>query len=179
VTACPQPCTVWGDLSKPATLTITQRMPDGGAEDLGSALVLQVPPQGGHVAYIGARVENFEGCRLELVASLYPPDSGLLATEERRRVDLTVNGGSDPSDPANFANVPVCPNYGTRDFPGLAWTLVVEAKQRDGRTVSATRTVVPTCAFGASFCQCECSSGYEFGKCEGHDGGADGGVDGG
>ncbi|MBK7862067.1 MAG: hypothetical protein IPJ65_26315 [Archangiaceae bacterium] len=61
---------MWGDLSQPAALTVTQRMPDGGAEALGDELFVQVPPQGGHVAYVGAKVTNFEGCRLELRASL-------------------------------------------------------------------------------------------------------------
>ncbi|MBK7862173.1 MAG: hypothetical protein IPJ65_26875 [Archangiaceae bacterium] len=142
-------------------------MPDGGAEALGDELFVQVPPQGGHVAYVGAKVTNFEGCRLELRASLYPPDSGSLAAEEKRRVDLTVDGASDPSDPANFANVPVCPNYGTRDFPGLPWVLVVEAKQRDGRSVSVTRTVVPSCAYGAAHCATASARGLRAGQLRG------------
>jgi hypothetical protein len=169
--SCPEPCTVWGDLSKPPSLTATQRMPDGGAEDLGAVLVLQPPPQGGHVAYVGARVQNFEGCRIELTATLYPPDSGLIAAYESRRVDLTVNGGSDPSDPAHFANVPVCPNYGDRDYVGLPWRLVVEAKDRSGKSLQAEYTVVPTCDAGGPQCECECRAGYELGKCGAKDGG--------
>lgn len=169
--SCPEPCRVWGDVSKPAALAVTQRMPDGGVEPLNGTLFLQVPPQGGHVVYVGAQVNNFEGCRLELSASLFEPDSGVLATEEKRRVDLTLDGGSDPSDPAHFANIPVCPNFGARDFTGVDWRLVVEVKQRDGRKVSASLPVTLSCATGASFCECECRAGYEFGKCEGRDGG--------
>lgn len=147
-------------------------MPDGGAEDVGGTVYLQVPPQGGHVAYVGARVHNFEGCRLVLSASLVDPGSGALETEELRRVDLTVDGGSDPADPANFANVPVCPNFGVRDFPGPTWRLVVSAEQRDGRKVSTTMPVVLSCATGGAECACECAAGYELGKCGGfRDGG--------
>ncbi|MBK7862066.1 MAG: hypothetical protein IPJ65_26310 [Archangiaceae bacterium] len=53
----------------------------------------------------------------------------------------------------------------------MPWVLVVEAKQRDGRSVSVTRTVVPSCAYGAAHCDCECRAGYELGNCEGRDGG--------
>jgi hypothetical protein len=169
---CPQqPCTVWGDLSQPASLEITQRMPDGGVEPAGGTLLLQVPPQGGHVAYVGVRVKNFEGCRVELSASVFDPDSGHLATEEKRRVDITLDGMSDPSDPANFANLPVCPNFGTRDYVGPGWSLVVEAKQRDGRAVKTTVPIVFSCDAGGWDCACECAQGYEFGKCGAADGG--------
>jgi len=143
-------------------------MPDGGAEELVDALVLQVPPQGGHVAYVGAQLQNFVEC-IELSAALREP-GGALAAEEKRRVDLE-DGRSDPAEPANFANVPVCPNFGSRDFPGFSWRLEVTASSRDGRSsVSRTLDVVPTCAFGGPQCACECAAGYDFGKC-GRDGG--------
>lgn len=171
LSACPEPCTVWGDLSQPASLTVTQRLPDGGVEDVGRTLYLQVPPQGGQVVYVGVRLQNFEGCRLELSASVLVPDSGHLETEEKRRVDVTLGGQSDPADPANFANVPVCPNFGVRDFPGNDWRLVVEAKQRDGKKVSTTLPIAFSCAAGGPDCACECAAHYEFGKCGGRDGG--------
>jgi hypothetical protein len=169
VVACTQPCPVHGDASKAATLTVTQRLPDGTAEELTQALVLQVPPQGGHVAFVGAVIENFTEC-VELSAALKDLD-GSLAAEEKRRVDLT-GGRSDPKEPANFANVPVCPNFGTRDFPGQTWKLEVKVESRDGRAASLSRSldVVPTCAFGGSDCACECAADYTFGKC-GRDGG--------
>ena len=162
---------MFGELSQPPELVVTQRVPDGGVEEVSGTLFLQVPPQGGHVVYVGARVRNLEGCRLELSASLFEPGSGALETEERRRVDLDSSGMSDPADPANFANVPACPNFGARDIAGPQWRLTVEAKQRDGRKASATVPVVLSCETGGADCACECAAGYELGKCGASDGG--------
>ena len=162
---------MWGDLTQPPAVTAVQRLPDGGLEDVQGVLYLQVPPQGGHVTYVGVRVANFEGCRLELSASVFVPDGGPLEVEEKRRVDVGDGGLSDPSDPANFANIPVCPNYGARDFAGPPWDLVVEVAQRDGRSARVVMPVVFSCAFGSADCACECAHGYELGKCGARDGG--------
>ncbi len=167
LTGCPhtEPCAVFGDLTQPPSLTVIQRMPDGGVEDVRDALLLQVPPQGGHVAYVGVRVTNFERCRIDLSASVFVLDGGALEAEEKRRVELGDGGASDPADPANFANVPVCPNYGALDVVGPRWRLVVEAAQRDGRSVKAELPVVFSCDAGGADCACECAKGYELGKC--------------
>lgn len=165
------PCPVAGDLSRPPSLTATQRLPDGGAEDVRGTLYLQVPAQGGHVVFVGARVQNLAACGLELSAALVDPMTNRLETEEKRRVDLGPGFMSDPGDTANFANVPACPNFGTRDISGPQWNLVVEAKQRDGRTASATLPVVLSCETGGADCACECAAGYVLGKCGRRDGG--------
>jgi len=162
---------VFGDLTKPAALTVIQRMPDGGVEDVQGTLLLQVPPQGGHVVYVGVRMTNFEGCRLDLAASVFVADGGPLETEEKRRVDLGDAGFSDPSDPANFANVPVCPNFGSHEIVGTEWTLVVEAAQRDGRSVKTALPVRFSCDAGGWDCACECGHGYFLGKCGSPDAG--------
>ena len=162
---------VWGDLAQPPSLTVVQRMPDGGVEELGDTVFLQVPPQGGHVAYIGVRVHTLEGCRLDIAASVFAPDGGPLETEEKRRVDVGDGGLSDPADPANVANVPVCPNFGARDFVGPPWDLVVDVAQRDGRSARAVKPIVFSCGFGGWDCACECAQGYELGKCGAPDGG--------
>lgn len=170
--ACSAPCSQWGDKNGTPRLVITQRV-NGASQEVtsGGALLLQVPPQGGYVAYVGARLYDFEGCRIDFSASLFEPDSGTLSTEERRRIDfpLAGEGGSgtvDPSDPAHFANVPVCPNFDTRDYPGLTWRLDVVARAQDGREVKTSLPVVPSCA-GDANCECECRANYEFGKCSG------------
>ncbi len=156
---------MFGDLSKPAALTVLQRMPDGGVEEVRDTLYLQVPPQGGHVVYVGVRAVNFEGCRLDLAASVFGADGGPLETEEKRRVELGDAGYSDPSDPANFANVPVCPNNGMHELLGTPWALVVELAQRDGRSAKVTLPVAFSCDAGGPDCACECAKGYELGKC--------------
>lgn len=156
---------VFGDLTKPPSLTVIQRLPDGGAEEVRDTLFLQVPPQGGHVAYVGVRVTNFEGCRIDLAASVFVPDAGPLEAEEKRRVEIGDGGSSDPSDPSNFANVPMCPNYGSLDIVGPSWSLVVQAAQRDGRSVKAALPVVFSCDAAGADCACECAKDYVLGKC--------------
>jgi hypothetical protein len=90
---------------------------------------------------------------------------------------VTTTGGivTDPSELANFANVPICPDFGPRDYEGLPWRLDVDVTGRDGRTAKSSISVVPTCPVetngtvpGHVDCRCECRANYTFGKqCDG------------
>lgn len=146
----------------------------------GDPVDLRFPVQGGHVLYVAARIHNLLPCRAELSASLVDPGTGQVATEERRQVDFGLDGGgggiSDLSDPANVANVPVCPDLFDRDFVDAPWNLVVSVKDLEGRVATATRRVIPSCRQAGSYsraaCRCECSAHYVFGKCSVLDGGS-------
>jgi hypothetical protein len=90
-------------------------------------------------------------------------------------VDFTVPadgyGQPDLSDPANVANVPVCPNYTDRDVVDNDWQLQVEVRDQHGREATAWSLVRPVCQQSTPYlralCDCECRAGYYFGKCGG------------
>ena len=78
---------------------------------------------------------------------------------------------SDVRTNSQVSNIPVCPNYTTRNIAGEAYVLevsVTELYVDVPRTVTGSRNVVPTCSVGqadSTLCACECASNYALGKC--------------
>jgi hypothetical protein len=147
----------------------------------GDPLPLETPPQGGHVSFVAALVRNVDPCNVKLSAKLRSPRSGAVQAEEARSVsfDFGLGGGdggdagawgaADLSDIANAANIPACPVYGPETLVDEPFTLVVTITDRDGRSTSVTRSVVPSCLqtdpAERADCRCECSADYTLGRC--------------
>src|SRR5579871_4826783 len=164
---CPPPpsnCPFWGTKGAPASIEIGMWL-DGGFSELtqdGMPVDLTFPVQGGHVLFVGARIHDMPGCRQTIAAEVYVPGGSLYAFEERR-VDFTVpdeDGGlPDLSDTSNVANVPMCPDYGTRDVVNQDWVLTVTVSDDAGYSATAQRHVTPVCRqtdpTALTLCQCE------------------------
>jgi hypothetical protein len=187
--ACPEPQTkckrgVWGSADEPPELDIGMRGLRGAFIEVqdGDEVDLEFPVQGGHVFFVGARLRNMAACDVDIVARVKNPTNGQQYSYEARPILFATDGGtgviSDLEEPANAANIPMCPNYTDRDLVGQEWDLEVTATDIDGRTATATRRVRPACRQpgpnARAECLCECQAHYYFGKC-GLDGGFDAG----
>lgn len=150
---------------------------DGDGVDLAVAL------QGGHVIYIGARVENMRSSQAEIDAKLVDPNTGVVRKQDTRTIvmkpvpeDATLKE-PDIRSRSQVAHLVTCPNDESRDVVGQTWRLEVSMKEvQDGsvksgglRSGSASLNVVPQCnhadAAVKAYCECECEAGYTLGKC--------------
>jgi hypothetical protein len=153
----------------------------------GGAVPMMFPPQGGRVIFVGVRAFNIDPCQVHLSGALRDPHSQQVRLDART-VNLRVtDGGSAISVDTNittYANIPVCPNqWSDTDLYGNPYTLEMSLKDRAGRSLTQTLTVVPYCAEPANEadCRCMCRGGYMLGQtCGTTDGGvADAATDGG
>jgi hypothetical protein len=202
------PCTIlFGDPAQAIQIVPGQFKNETSFQVLtdGSTLDLRFPTQGGQVAYVGARVTNIAACNVRLRAEILDAASGQQIAKEERSLflvpspDMSGYGEPEPTDTANFSNVPMCPNYTTMPIIDVDTRLrvtVLELEGPDGqpstRTAEVELLVKPACNEGGSadadmyrvLCQCECQPGYCLGRCSdpasgpsacpGSDGGADG-----
>jgi hypothetical protein len=179
----------WGDPLGTPTIEIGQL---GEARDFvelkdGDPVDLRFPTQGGHVLYIAARVHNMSGCRTTVRATLKDPTGANTPTYEGRVLDFLFADGDggipDMRDTANLANVPVCPNYGKRDYVDQEYELEVTVSDlvdAGGRKATVTRRVRPVCRQtgpnSLAACRCDCQADFFPGKCSGDGGTSDGGA---
>ncbi len=162
-----------GDPSAAPQIVIVHRNVDGGVEPTASAahVPLIQPPQGGKVMFIGVRARNLDGCPLTLTATLRDPCDQSIIALERRPVLLTPvgDGWLEPQQPIeihNYSNLPACPRAGlSRGIHDEPYELAVTVRDKDNRTVTATKSVVPFCGEPDLFdrCRCECSQNYVLG----------------
>lgn len=165
----------WGEPSAPAKVELGMRFGNGFRPVTfdGEAVDLEFPVQGGHVLFVAARLQNMDGCAVELSARLLHPDNGEVIAQEKRSVDFTVQDGVGAvpvlAETANSANVPACPAFGPRDIVGAPWHLEVRVKDRTGKEAAAQQLVIPSCrqadAQAKAACECECTKNYYLGKC--------------
>lgn len=178
---------VVGDPSQPIEIEVILRQPDGtyAVAQEGAAAPLQMPPQLGKVIYPGVRAKNLDVCAgVQLTTALRDECQNLTLSVEDRPVRLraTAGGWAEPAQPeeiSDYGNLPVCPRAAaSRDLHGEPYLLVVNVRDKAGRSAEKRLHVVPTCAEPglASECRCECSRGYEPGDtCSGTvDGGPSG-----
>jgi hypothetical protein len=145
----------------------------------GEAIPLSLPPQGGHVLWIGAYLKNLKTDTVELRSRLRDPATGELVAEEGRTVAVRPVEGQpglfqpDIRTVSQVTHVPVCPVYEPR--PVAEGTFLLEVSVRElyvepQRTAKATRTVVPSCELLPEIyrplCRCECEADYVLGKCK-------------
>lgn len=143
----------------------------------GGALPLGAAAQGGHRAFVSARVRGLSVAEVEVRARFFDPLSGNLLFAERR-VGEAVPAQDDPSflQPAPdqrgaIVHFRVCPL--DDDFPmsgrELRLVLEVSGTNPERESGSAEITVTPTCTAGTvgriAVCECECSADYDPGKC--------------
>jgi len=141
----------------------------------GDHLPLVTPPQGGHVSFIGVRARNVDVCHAKITARLISSQSGLIAAEESRSINLnaSADGWAEPnlSDISSVANVPLCPDYHDESIVDTSYKLVVRLEDsRSGASAcEIERSVMPSCEQSADYerarCVCECQARYVLGVC--------------
>lgn len=136
----------------------------------GDTVPLVFPPQGGRVVFVGVRAKNMTPCGATLSGALRDP------TTHQVRIDgRTINlvpgddgwSGSVDADIASFTNIPACPNqWASTDVYDHPFELTITLKDTDGRLVSETIHVTPTCSEPGleAECRCICQKDYVLGQ---------------
>jgi hypothetical protein len=144
----------------------------------GQALLLEPPPQGGYVMYVGAKVKNMDGCGIEFRGRLRDAVTNEEVGFDARSSDLMLGSdgfGYPKTGVANVSNVNGCPQVSNKDIQGQVYNLEMTVVDRDMRTVVVTHPVTPTCMLSdpniQQHCVCTCSANYSPGKCGFGDGG--------
>jgi hypothetical protein len=166
----PASCFV-GDPSASPQLSLVSPAADGTLQPIadGTAVPLIVPSQGGEILPIGVRALNLDGCPLIQSTALIVPDTGAVASLERRPVTLELAGDgwlqpARPQQLGNFSNLPACPIAGLgQAVNGNQYRIDVQVQDPSGRQGEASALVVPTCHDLQAFCQCQCSAQYVLG----------------
>ena len=169
-----------GDPTQPAELQVVARGLAPVAD--GDTLLLETPPQGGHVIFAGVRVKNADLCGASLQAAVRDPCTNRVLGIERRPIAWRIaeDGFAEPAQPqeiSDYANVPLCPNAAAADdLDGPALQLELRFYPSGADPVDLTMAITATCADNdaPNLCRCECDSDYELGvQCPAD---ADGGV---
>ena len=136
----------------------------------GGELPMLLPPQGGRVAYVGARVTNIDPCSATLSGSVRDEITDQVRLDIRT-VNLTPQGdGWAESAPGNlsvFSNVPLCPNqWSDQNLFDGTYLLDVKVTDRAGRVAEAQAHVKPSCGepSNEADCRCICKAGYVLGE---------------
>jgi hypothetical protein len=153
----------------------------------GDPVDLVQPPQGGHVIFIGAKVQGCPSDVVELLVRFRRAEGGAIIQEEKRTVAMeAVPGEPDtmrPKDsPSQVGQPALCPDYDSEDVLGQEMTLEVEVRPlyvEPPVLATARRRVVPTCdrALDQKLCKCECTANYVLGRCPVVRGSLDAGAD--
>lgn len=137
---------------------------------VGGSISLLQPPNAGRVIFVGARVRNMNPCAIRLVGQLEDPVSGRIRLDSRLVNFEPTNdgwGGSVPMEVSTLSNLAVCPNqWAMQDIFDKEYELTVTVTDRDGRNVTQSARVVPTCDEPGkeASCTCLCKQGYKLGE---------------
>ena len=140
----------------------------------GDALPILIPPQGGHVVFVGVRATNLDSCGIQLTGALRDEASQQVRFDQRTINLIPTGDGWGTTGPvgmavsgtvSNFANIPVCPNeWSSTDVYGHVYALEVTLADASGRSLKKTIHVTPMCQPGdLDDCECTCAKGYVLG----------------
>jgi hypothetical protein len=136
----------------------------------GATLSLQMPPQGGQVVFVGARVRGLASSLVQLTARLVAGDGSEIGVDTRESSFVAEPGNAALMIPdlhsfAGVSNVPVCPGATSASLDGAHTRLTVTVSEAgSGRMGVATLATILRCqqtdASVRARCQCECAPGY-------------------
>lgn len=155
---------------------IEMRVVARGADELsheladGDEVAMILPPQGGRVIFVGAKVNNVDPCAVILSGVLRDTTSSLIRLDERTvnlKPDAEGWGAPVESDISTYSNIPLCPNsWASTSLYDNPFELEITIRDRGGRTATQKLTVTPKCAesqFEAE-CLCQCQQDYMLGQ---------------
>lgn len=184
LSGCPEPepqpdagpvdCFV-GDPEQLPELQLVYRTAKGELADLadGDEVPLIIPPQGGHIVAIGARLRNVNICGLQMSALLRDPCTNRILGREGRPTFLEANadGWAVPIAPGlldNFVNINACPNLvSSRDLDRQPYLLELRAVNFNAElSLTSQLTVTTVCGEpdSARLCECQCDADYVLGR---------------
>jgi hypothetical protein len=161
-----------GDPSAEPDIELVALRPGGMLEPIveGGSVSLLLPPAAGFVIFAGALVRNMNPCAARIAGELRDPVSEKVRIDKRIiHLEPTNDGwgGSVPTDISTLSNIAVCPNqWSMQDLFDKEYELTMTVTDRDGREVSKSMRVVPTCnePGKAGLCLCTCKQGYKLGE---------------
>jgi len=142
----------------------------------GQAVPAILPPQGGKVIFVGARIKNMDMCSLQANGGVFddcqtPPR---IIGREGRGIQMVITDGlpfAEPADPTtlnNYVNIPLCGNFtSSRDIDGEPYRVEIRFSDRARRTLVLQADVTPFCPGTPGDgvfeqCECECDADYSF-----------------
>lgn len=143
----------------------------------GGRLPVRQAPQGGHWAFLSARVRGIHDGEMEVKAHFYDMTSGEVIFASRRVGELAPSeaapGYVEPDLDLRGAivHLPACPFDAALPVFGRPLRLLLEVRGTgpEGASGSTELVVTPDCAEGTpgelAVCECECATDYEPGKC--------------
>ncbi|MBI1945664.1 MAG: hypothetical protein HYS27_08210 [Deltaproteobacteria bacterium] len=172
--AGPADCFV-GDPGQPPELQLVYRTAQGEMADLvdGGEVPLIIPPQGGHVVIIGARLRNVNVCGLQMSALLRDTCTNRILGREGRPiyVEKSADGWAVPIAPErldNYVNINACPNLvSSRDVDQQPYQLELRAVNLNvDLLLTAQLEVTAVCGEPdtARQCECQCDADYVLGR---------------
>ena len=172
--AGPQDCFV-GDPEQAPELQLVYRTAEGDLADLveGAEVPLIVPPQGGMVVAIGARLRNVNICGLQMSALLRDTCTDRILGREGRPIHLekSAEGWALPIAPSrldNYVNINACPNLvSSRDLDQEPYQLELRAVNLNtdlSMTSQLTLTTVCGEPDAERLCECQCDADYVLGR---------------
>jgi hypothetical protein len=135
----------------------------------GAAIPLALAPQGGHFAFVAARVKNLEGADVEMNALAVDDATGTLigAAVARPFMSSGADGWSDPEHETftTLDMVQFCPRGVGLDLDGRDIKLTLHVTEHStSREADASVIIRPDCA-GSAACECECAADFRPGSC--------------
>jgi hypothetical protein len=147
----------------------------------GQAVPLMLPPQGGKVVFIGARLRNMDLCSLQANGGVFDdcPAQPRIIGRSGSGVQMVVNDAAGLAEPAapttvnNYLHIPLCGNFSSsRDIDGEPYRLEVRFSDRARRSLVLRADITPFCpttlgdeAFARCTCECDADFGFE-GDCD-------------
>jgi hypothetical protein len=170
-----EPC-FFGDPAAAPEGELVWRTLDGRMESFvdGQTLPLILPPQGGKIVLLGARLRNI-GCTLTVTAGAFDDCKGVFLGIDGRPLQLVWNDATGWAEPAfpdtlnNYGNVAMCFNNNSgRDTNDEEYRFDVRIEDVDdpSRTLTLSGRATPVCAEDAfaDDCDCECDVDFSFDK---------------
>jgi hypothetical protein len=143
----------------------------------GGDLELVQAPQGGHVAFVGARIRHAKSPTATFIVSVLDPSTGEVVMHDKREgpiaptPDLPGWSEADPDARGAINHLVACPVEHTQLF-GEHWLLRVEVIEEGGGGLTGQATVgvnvscAPISEYQKTYCECECELGYVPGTCD-------------
>ena len=144
----------------------------------GQAVPTVLPPQGGKVILVGARIKNMDMCSLQANGGVFDDCQrpARIIGREGRGLQMVPNdaiGFAEPRDPGtlnNYVNIPLCGNFtSSRDIDGEPYRVEIRFSDRARRSLVLTADITPFCAGTPGDpagvfeqCECECDADYSF-----------------
>lgn len=164
-----------GDPDQAPEMQLVYRTALGEMADLmeGANVPLIVPPQGGMVVIIGARMRNVNICGMQMSALLRDTCTDRILGREGRPIFLerSADGWAVPIEPSrldNYVNINACPNLvSSRDLDEEPYRVELRAVNLAAELeMTSQMSITAVCGEpnAERLCECQCDADYVLGR---------------